>query len=166
MLVPASSRGNVHKRSKGFLLYASFLCACMDHLAYFMNSDGDRTEQVWCKMQLMVEESGQTNVSGFVFWKEIDKRMTVFQMTVLRKCAFEEEIPSTYLLESKIQSSCKKLVESFKKSGLDTKDKALLTFTLDESKILLGEYGNTIHFKVGHCSKSFLNSYSKLHWKV
>ena len=74
-----------HERLNCSFLYASFICACIDHLANFVNTN--ITPKEWCEKQLKegMKESGGTNVSGIAFWKEIHKRMTKFQTKLLKK---------------------------------------------------------------------------------
>jgi hypothetical protein len=157
VLVPASIKGDRLERSRGFLLYAGFFCACMDQLADFVEKTAEPTAREWCKMQLTEEESGGTNCSGVEFWKEIDKRMTVFRDTVLEDTSsLADENKLIKHLESEMKLSCENLNNLFRSSGLGSEGQALLTFALDESKSLLGKYGASTHFSIFRWVASYL----------
>lgn len=135
-------------RRKCSFLYASFICACIDHLAESVKTG--ITRQQWCEKQL---EEGD-NVSGGDFWEKIHDRMENFGVHEFKN--FESEKQDSQFLQTTIRLSCENLVASCRASKVFNADQVLLTFALDEARCLLYEYGGTSYFSIFRWMASYL----------
>jgi hypothetical protein len=135
---------NVRTRDKLTTLYASFICACIDHLADSVNNI---IPEAWCEKQLEEMSTG-TNVSGVAVWEAIYKRMIKFQTMVNEKQGLDNEPAMMEFLRPKIQQSYANLATRYRASNVVTEGRTLLTFAMEEARSLLDSYGGTIHFSI------------------